>query len=413
MKIIKTDLLVIYILIISIPLVIIYSPIASILLVFAIFFQINNFIKTKIITPNFIVTLGWLLPSTIAFVVPTSFLFYKTSYNYYLSVSVKVFCLILTLFMFAVLYNKKIKKIDGFSFSVLKVTRSKLFMVQYISLFSFVLISFLNDFQFPIFAREEIVEKARDFFIIPGSSTLFNLAAIGSFIHHMRLENYSKIKKFSVYFLDLAILFSFFLTGKRMGIALVSLSWFIIYVNCNPKFKFRKLVVIIVPIITLFLISSYIRLTLSFQNYFLDSNTVLNIKSLEEFLLIQPLLYLIPNFHNLEIILFNLNIDYLYPWVNLKFYNSIFEQPWNMTTFFGDFRKYSFLLNFALLTFFLVIIKTNFTNRNFSEKSLLIISYLLPKLFLLFAGNLFDYMSFYILIIVLLIPTKKYARTCL
>ena len=296
--------------------------------------------------------------------------------------------------------NKKLH-----SYKKLKISKHKIFIIQFLSLIVFLVVLILNDFKVPIFSEGEIVDFAKEFFLIPGSSSVFMLSTIGSIIHHIRLKNYSKYTKLLVYFIDSLIVFSMFLSGKRMGIVLLGLSWLFILITNNHKHNFKKYIKSIFPIILIIFISSFLRLSQSYENFFME-NSVLNIQSLEQFLLIQPLLYIIPNFHNLNMVLEN--FINLVPFTDSNFYEVIISQPWNMTTFFGDLRSYSFFINFLIIIFILLIIRRSYKNINFSEKNFLIISYLIPKLFFLFAGNLFDFMTFYFLIIILIIPTKKF-----
>ena len=76
-----------------------------------------------------------------------------------------------------------------------------------------------------------------------------------------------------------------------------------------------------------------------------------------------------------------------------------------MIAAFADLRHYPLILNILILILFISVIKRSFEKSMFSEKHLVLMSYLYPKFLFLFTGNLFDRLTFYLVIILIITPT--------
>ena len=366
--------------------------------------SLYKFYNNAILTPDILICMGFVLPLTIAIFTPTQFIFRTSNYENNLPVETVIFCLIIYLLLFIFTLNP-IKTNNHPFKSFIKVRSSTLQLIQAIGILTFLVIARLNNFNFPIIQGEDIVESSKEFFSIPGSSTVFMLSYIASIILHARFSFLSRNRIFVVLFFDILFIGCLLLTGKRMGLALLFLSWLFLFMKNDFKLKKKKIIIYAVFGLTPILLSSYLRLSLAYENYFMDDSNVLNIQSLSQFFLIQPLLYIVPNFHNISLVLKEVNFIAFLPFVNRESFELIISQPWNMIGAIADLRSYPIIINIPILFLFAWLMKKSFEKISFSEKSLVLMCYLYPKFLFLFAGNLFDRLTFYLVIILLITPS--------
>lgn len=360
--------------------------------------EIYDAFKNKsFIAPDFLFSLGWVFPLLIA-QYPVNDLVHIVQ-NTGFKANLLSICIICIFYLVQI-----IKPRGKFDIGLNSIRVSYWFPILFffLSNIGFVTALYFNGWTIPLF-QGQITESARDFFQFPGTATLFNLGALG--VIYTLLLYYKNGKKLTyrikcLIFLSLFFLFELILYGKRMGAMLMLI---FILLSLIPLLSRKKIIRYAFLILILFLVNAFLRLGFAFKEYYSEANT--SVTDIYTFTLLQPILYIQPNFGNLNMILEeNRSNLYLgkYSFSFLHFligeahikdnniYNKVKDNAYNMRTFIAPFyMDFGFLGSLLMSSILFYIIFLLYALARGSTFGLIIYSYIASRIPLLFTANLF------------------------
>ena len=350
--------------------------------------------------------LGWLVPFAISNAFPLTDYILSGSYT---SITLSAKCFVLLLYFIldftSILYFSRRFKRENLKVFIL--SQGMILIGYAIAHITFIFLSFSSGFKYPIFSGLNLVDDAQLFFNFRGSATFFSLGMLFSFIYRVRMGMSRQRLSYFFLMLDLLYIIENTLYAKRMGIFLLLFGWIIIWIitgflrlgKAMPRRAFIRGGLGLIVVLSML---SFVRLGLSYEEYFTSGPNVLLVDSLEQFLLFQPVLYMVPNFYNLSDLLSSTLIEN-FGIIDESLWGSVQSRPWNMRTFLGDNKLgvyFDTAILIAILRFSMYHLKWCFSN----EKSVVILAIVLPRMLLLFTGNLFHEIFWYFIFIILVIP---------
>ncbi len=360
--------------------------------------EIYDAFKNKsFVAPDFLFALGWILPLLIAQ--------YPVNEIVHIVQNTGFKANLLSICIICVFYLLQIIKPRGrFDIGLHSIRVSYWFSILFffLSNIGFIIALYFNGWTIPLL-QTQITDSAKDFFQFPGTATLFNLGALG--VIYTLLLYYKNGKKITyrikfLIFLSLFFLFELILYGKRMGAMLILI---FILLSLIPLLSRRRIIRYALLIFILFLGNAFLRLGFAFKEYYSEDNT--SVTDIYTFTLLQPILYIQPNFGNLNMILEeNRSNLYLgkYSFSFLHFligeghindnniYNKIKDNAYNMRTFIAPFyMDFGFLGSLLMSSILFYIIFTLYALARGSTFGLIMYSYIASRIPLLFTANLF------------------------
>lgn len=357
----------------------------------------SAFRKKIFISPNFLFTLGWTLPLLIAQ--------YPVNEIVHIVDNVGFKSNLLSIGVVFIFYLTQIIQPRGrfnIGFNSIQISYWFPILCFFLSNLGFILALYFNGWIIPVF-QVEITESAKEFFQVPGTATLLHLGNVGVIytllIYYKQERKVTKRLKLFI-FLTVIFVIELLLYGKRMGAILVLL---FILLSLIPLLSRKKTVKYAFLIFILFLGNAFLRLNFAFKEYYSTANT--SVTDIYTFTLLQPILYIQPNFGNLNTIVENNKSDlylgrYSFPFLHFligdshiednNIYNKVKKKAYNMTTFvssfYMDFGFFGSLIMFSMLFYVIFVFYSLAKN---SSYGLIIYAYFASRIPLLFTANLF------------------------
>lgn len=349
------------------------------------------------IAPNFLFTLGWTLPLLIAQYPVNEIVHIVENTGFkgnLLSVGV--------VFIFYLIQIIKPKGRFNIGFNSIQISYWFPILFFFLSNIGFIVALYFNSWIIPVF-QVQVTDSARDFFQFPGTATLFNLGSVGVIytllIYYKNGRKLTNKLKFLI-FLILLFVIELLFYGKRMGAMLILI---FILLSLIPLLSRKKIVKYAFLIFILFLGNAFLRLNFAFKEYYSTANT--SVTDIYTFTLLQPILYIQPNFGNLNTIVENNKSDlYLgrYSFTFLHFligdshiednniYNKVKKKAYNMRTFASSFyMDFGFFWSLIMSSILFYLIFVFYSLAKDSTFGLIIYSYFASRIPLLFTANLF------------------------
>jgi len=349
------------------------------------------------IAPNFLFTLGWTLPLLIA-QYPVNEIVHiveNTGFKGNL-ISVGV------VFIFYLIQIIKPRGKFNIGFNSIPISYWFPILLFFLSNIGFILALYFNGWIIPVF-QVQVTDSAKDFFQFPGTATLFNLGSIGviyTLLIYYKNERKLNYKLIFLCSLTLLFLLELFLYGKRMG---VMLTLMFILLSLIPLLSRKKIVKYAFLIFILFLVNAFLRLDFAFKEYYSEANT--SVTDIYTFTLLQPILYIQPNFGNLNTIVENNKSDlylgrYSFPFLHFligdshiednNIYNKVKKKAYNMRTFVSSFyMDFGFFGSLIMSSMLFYVIFVFYSLAKNSSYGLIIYAYFASRIPLLFTANLF------------------------
>jgi hypothetical protein len=354
-------------------------------------------------SPIFAITIGWVLPSLVSYY-PLENVVTLTGA---ISLSAHQLALTLSVFSLPILffYDKKcnvnLDKRVVINSNIYSLVSYTLYLVSYLG---YLLALAGSSFKLPFF-QYEISAAAENFFrIVPFSGLMYSmgeLAAILSLIiivaTRKQYFSFSIIRSHHFHLIMIYMALGI-LSGKRMSTVLLVFSFLSLVSLLKPAFfTVKKATVFGVSILLFFLVNAYFRALFGFENYY-EGLDLIDVDNVVEFTLLQPFLYIQPNFYNLSQVIesndLTLGVHSIFNMFETHAINDVYSEvrnkTYNMTTFMSplvqDFGVYATLVLSLVAVFVLSFLKRVSSNGVFL---LLIYLILINRTYLLFTGDLF------------------------